>query len=115
MKSIFILGASRLQVPAILKAKEKGLFVYVLDYDPKAVGIQYADQFLEISTIDREAVLEAALEYKPDFVITSTSDMPVRTVSWVCERLGKKTDISYRGALCAKPYEGVRSSDSGVS
>ena len=101
MKSIFILGASRLQVPAILKAKEKGLFVYVLDFDPKAVGIQYADRFLEISTIDREAVLEAALEYKPDFVITSTSDMPVRTVSWVCERLGKKTDISYRGAFCA--------------
>ena len=35
MKSIFILGASRLQVPAIMKAKEKGLYVYVLDYDPE--------------------------------------------------------------------------------
>ena len=56
MKSIFILGASRLQLPAIKKAKEKGLFVYVLDYDPEAVGIKYADRFLEISTIDKEAV-----------------------------------------------------------
>ena len=101
MKSIFILGASRLQVPAIKKAKEKGLFVYVLDYDPNAVGIQYADKFLEISTIDKEAVYRAALEYKPDYIITSTSDMPVRTVSWVCEKLGKKTDISYQGAICA--------------
>ena len=101
MKSIFILGASRLQVPAIMKAKEKGMFVYVLDYDPQAVGIQYADKFLEISTIDKEAVYKAALDYKPDFIITSTSDMPVRTVSWVCEKIGKKTDISYQGAVWA--------------
>lgn len=101
MKSIFILGASRLQVPAILKAKEKGLYVYVLDYDPEAVGIQYADMFLEISTIDKEAVYKAALQYKPDYIITSASDMPVRTVSWVNEKLNMSTDISYSGAICA--------------
>lgn len=108
MKSIFILGASRLQVPAIKKAKEKGLYVYVLDYDPNAVGISYADKFLEISTIDKDAVYVAALEYKPDFIITSTSDMPVRTVSWVNERLGKSTDISYSGAICATDKVAMR-------
>ncbi|MBQ5933208.1 MAG: ATP-grasp domain-containing protein [Lachnospiraceae bacterium] len=101
MKSIFILGASRLQIPAIKKAKEKGLYVYVLDYDPNAVGISFADKFLEISTIDKEEVLKAALTYKPDYIITSTSDMPIRTVSWVCEKLEKATDISYDGAIVA--------------
>lgn len=101
MQSVFILGASRLQVPAILKAKEKGLFVYALDYDPEAAGRKYADRFLEISTIDRNAVYRAALQYHPDFIITSTSDMPVRTVSWVCEKLGKETDISYEGSVRA--------------
>ncbi len=101
MKSIFILGASMLQVPAIKKAKEKGMFVYVLDYDPKAVGIRFADRFLNISTIDKERVLKAAVEYNPDYIITSTSDMPVRTVSWVCEKLNKPTDISYEGAIIA--------------
>lgn len=108
MKSIFILGASRLQVPAIKKAKEKGLFVFALDYDPNAVGIQYADRFLEISTIDKEAVLKAALKYKPDYIITSTSDMPVRTVSWVNEKLGKLSDISYEGAICATDKVAMR-------
>ena len=88
-------------MPAIKKAKEKGLFVYAIDYDPNAVGIQYADKFLEISTIDKEAVLRAALTYKPDYIITSTSDMPVRTVSWVNEKLGHPSDISYEGAICA--------------
>ena len=108
MKSIFILGGSRLQVPAIKKAKEKGLYVYVLDYDPMAVGIQYADKFLEISTIDKEAVYQAALEYRPDYIITSTSDMPVRTVSWVNEKLGKPNDISYSGAICATDKVAMR-------
>lgn len=108
MKSIFILGASRLQVPAIIKAKEKGLYVYVLDYDPDAVGIKYADKFLEISTIDKEAVYNAAIEFKPDFVITSTSDTPVRTVSWVNQKLGKTSDISYEGAIFATDKVAMR-------
>ncbi len=101
MKSIFILGASRLQVPAIIKAKEKGLYVYVLDYDSNAVGIKYADKFLEISTIDKEAVYNAAVTLNPDYIITSTSDMPVRTVSWVNQKLGKASDISYEGSIFA--------------
>ena len=60
MKKIFILGASALQIPMIRLAKEKGLYVYVLDYDAHAVGIPLADEFLCISTIDTVAVMEAA-------------------------------------------------------
>lgn len=101
MKKIFILGASALQVPAIKNAKEKGLYVYALDYDPEAVGIADADEFLCISTIDKEAVLEAAKKYEPDYIMTSTSDMPVRCASWVNEQLGKKADIAYEDAICA--------------
>ncbi|WP_026526760.1 ATP-grasp domain-containing protein [Butyrivibrio sp. VCD2006] len=108
MKKIFILGASALQVPAIKKAKEKGLYVYALDYDPEAVGIADADEFLCISTIDKEAVLEAAKKYEPDYIITSTSDMPVRTVAWVNEQLGRKNDISYENAICATDKAAMR-------
>ena len=108
MKKIFILGASALQVPAIKKAKEKGLYVYALDYDPEAVGIADADEFLCISTIDKEAVLEAAKKYQPDYIITSTSDMPVRTVAWVNEQLGRKNDISFENAICATDKAAMR-------
>ncbi len=108
MEKIFILGASALQVPAIKKAKEKGLYVYTLDYDPEAVGIKDADEFLCISTIDKEAVLEAAKKYQPDYIITSTSDMPVRTVAWVNEQLGKKNDISYENSICATDKAAMR-------
>ena len=108
MKKIFILGASALQVPAIKKAKEKGLYVYALDYDPEAVGIKDADEFLCISTIDKEAVLEAAKKYQPDYIITSTSDMPVRCVAWVNEQLGRRNDISYENAICATDKAAMR-------
>lgn len=108
MEKIFILGASALQVPAIKKAKEKGLYVYVLDYDPEAVGIKDADEFLCISTIDKDAVLEAARQFQPDYIITSTSDMPVRTVAYVNEQLGKKNDIEYEDAICATDKAAMR-------
>ncbi|MBQ9863349.1 MAG: ATP-grasp domain-containing protein [Lachnospiraceae bacterium] len=108
MKKIFILGASALQVPAIKKAKEKGHYVYALDYDPEAVGIKDADEFLCISTIDKEAVLKAAIEKNPDYIITSTSDMPVRTVSWVNEQLGRKNDISFENSICATDKAAMR-------
>lgn len=55
-----ILGASILQLPAILKAKEMGLQVIVVDMDKNAIGFKYADVCLEISTIDIPKVVEAA-------------------------------------------------------
>ncbi|MCR5596218.1 MAG: ATP-grasp domain-containing protein [Lachnospiraceae bacterium] len=108
MKKIFILGASALQIPMIQKAKENGLYVYALDYNPSAVGIPFADEFLCISTIDREAVLAAAKKYKPDFIMTSTSDMPVRTAAWVNEKLGLKRDLEYEDAICATDKDRMR-------
>jgi biotin carboxylase len=100
-KSIFILGGSMLQMPTIQKAKDRGLFVYVLDFDPECVAKDVADKFLLVSTIDKEAVLAAAKEYKPDYIMTSTSDMPVRTVAWVYEQLGRKGGIAYEDSICA--------------
>lgn len=108
MSKIFILGASALQIPMIKAAKERGLYVYVLDYDSAAAGIPLADEFLCISTIDAGAVLAAARKYKPDFVMTSTSDMPVRTVAWVSEQLGMRCDIGYEDALCATDKNHMR-------
>lgn len=100
-KSIFILGGSMLQMPTIQKAKDRGLFVYVLDFDPECIAKDVADKFLLVSTIDKEAVLAAAKEYKPDYIMTSTSDMPVRTVAWVYEQLGRKGGIAYEDSICA--------------
>lgn len=76
-----------LQLPAILKAKEMGLYVGVADYNPQAVGIQYADKFFNASTMDEDAVLRAAEEFRPDGIMTLATDMPMRGVSKVSDKL----------------------------
>ena len=54
MKKLLIIGASILQLPAIKRAKELGFYVAVIDYDPGAIGIPYADEYFNVSTIDIE-------------------------------------------------------------
>ena len=60
MSRLLILGASTLQLPAILKAKEMGHYVAVADYNPQAIGILFADEFFPASTIDIEAICQVA-------------------------------------------------------
>ncbi len=100
-KTMMILGASALQVPAIKKAKELGYRIILVDYDENAVGFSLADVKLVVSTLDQEEVYRQALIHHPDVIITSTSDGPVRTAAYVNEKLGKKPDLSYEDALCA--------------
>lgn len=100
-KKMMILGASALQVPAIKKAKELGYEIILVDYDPEAVGFPLADVKLVVSTLDKEAVYKQALIHRPDVVITSASDGPVRTAAYVNEKLGKRPDLSYEDSLCA--------------
>lgn len=87
MKKIMILGASILQLPAIIKAKEMGLEVIAVDMDKNAIGFQYADICLEISTVDIPRVLDAAKRYNINGIMTLASDMPMRTVARVCSEL----------------------------
>lgn len=100
-ESVMILGAGPLQVPAIKKIKDYGMKVYACDFNPNATGFLYSDEALLISTVDKEAVLKAAKEKKPDYILTCTSDAPIVTVAYVCEKLGKPTGISYENAICA--------------
>ena len=100
MKRLMIVGASVLQLPAILKAKEMGLHVAVVDFNPQAIGIPYADKYYNASTMDEDAVLAAAEDYQPDGIMTLATDMPMRGVAKVSERLGLHS-ISYDTAVKA--------------
>lgn len=107
-KSMMILGAGPLQLPAIKKAKELGYQIISVDYDENAPGFALADVKLVVSTLDQEEVYRQALIYQPDVVITSTSDGPVRTAAYVNEKLGKRPDLSYENALCATIKSSMR-------
>lgn len=95
-----IVGASVLQLPAILKAKEMGLHVAVVDYNPQAIGISYADKFYNASTMDEDAVLAAAEDYQPDGIMTLATDMPMRGVAKASDKLHLHS-INYETAVKA--------------
>lgn len=88
MKKVLIIGASILQLPAIRKAKELGYYVGVADYNPNAIGIQYADEYFNVSTIDVDGVVRVAEEFRPDGIMTLATDMPMRAVAAACQKLG---------------------------
>ena len=99
-KRLLIIGASVLQLPAILKAKKLGYYVGVADYNPQAVGIAYADEYFNVSTIDIAGVTELALRYRPDGIMTLATDMPMRAVAAACKACGLP-GISYDTAVKA--------------
>lgn len=100
MKKLMIVGASVLQLPAIQKAKEMGLHVAVVDFNPKAIGIPYADKYYNASTMDEDAVLDAAEDFRPDGIMTLATDMPMRGVAKTSDILHLHS-ISYETAVKA--------------
>lgn len=99
-KRLLIVGASDLQLPAIIKAKEMGLYVGVADYNPGAIGISYADEYFNVSTIDETGVFKASSAFRADGIMTLATDMPMRSVAYACEKLGL-SGISYDTAVKA--------------
>lgn len=88
-KTIMILGASILQLPAIEKAVEMGLKVVALDMDPDAVGFNVPGVIKEIiSTIDIPKATDAAKRYHINGIMTLATDMPMRTVAAIAEECG---------------------------
>lgn len=87
MKKLLVIGASVLQLPAIIRAKELGMHVAVADYNPNAVGIPYADEYFNVSTIDAEGVTACARKFAPDGIFTLATDMPMRSIAAAAKSL----------------------------
>lgn len=88
MSKLLIVGASILQLPAIRKAKSLGHYVAVVDYNPQAVGIPFADEYYNASTIDVDAITEVANRFQPDGIMTLATDMPMRSIAQATSFLG---------------------------
>ena len=108
MKRLMIIGASILQLPAIKEAKKMGLYVGVIDYNPKAIGIPLADEYFNVSTIDEEGVYHASRQFRADGIMTLATDLPMRSVAYTCEKMGLP-GITYKTAIrTTNKYEMIK-------
>lgn len=91
MKKIFILAGGNDQ--AALMEELRRFFngnveLILLDMAKNVKALPYADRFLQISTMDREAVLKAAQEEKIDYILTACGDQPLSTMAYVSAQMG---------------------------
>ena len=96
-KRILFLGAGVDQIAAIKYAKEQGYYVITCDYLPGNLGHEYADEYHNVSTINKEAVLELAKKLNIDGVLGFGTDANAPTQAYVGNTLG----------LRSNPYESV--------
>jgi len=103
LKTIMILGAGVMQLPAIKLAKSQGWRVIAADGNTKAPGIGLADQFLPIDLKDKEALTAAGAKIKAeqglDGVFTAGTDFSA-VVAHIAEALDLP-GIPYAAALRA--------------
>ena len=91
MKKLLMLGGSLYQTFAIKEAKRLGYYVITADYLPGNPGHKFADEYHNISTIDKEAVLALAQELKIDGIVAYASDPAAPTAAYVAEKMGLPT------------------------
>lgn len=86
-----MLGGSLYQTYAIKEAVRLGYHVISCDYLASNPGHQYAHEYYNISTTDKESVLELARRLQVDGVVAYASDPAAPTAAYVCEKLGLPT------------------------
>lgn len=107
MKKLLMLGGGFLQNFVILKAKQLGYCVHVLDANPNALGFNYADEYAVINIVDEEACLAYAREHEIDGVLTAATDFSVLTMSRIACEMGLP-GINYESAKIIKNKAAVR-------
>lgn len=98
MKKLMILGGSRYAVPVIESAHKLGCYVITCDYLPDNIAHKYSDEYCNISIIDKDAVLEAAMKLKIDGIVSFACDPGVVTAAYVAEKMGLPFQCSYEAA-----------------
>lgn len=98
-KKIMLLGGIQYLVPVIKAAHEQGYYVITADYLPDNVAHTYSDEYVNVSIVDKEAVLKVAQEKQIDGIISFGVDPGVVTAAYVQEQMG----LPQMG-----PYESVR-------
>ena len=98
MKKLMILGGSRYAIPVIKSAHDLGCYVITVDYLPNNLAHKYSDEYCNVSIIDKEAVLKAAMKINIDGIMSFACDPGVISAAYVAEKMGLPFQCSYESA-----------------
>lgn len=83
-----LLGGIRYLLPVIKAAHEQGYYVITADYLPDNIVHKFSDEYVNVSIVDKEAVLEAAREKRIDGIMSFGVDPGVVSASYVQNMMG---------------------------
>lgn len=83
-----LLGGIRYLLPVIKAAHEQGYYVITADYLPDNIAHKYSDEYVNVSIIDKEAVLKVAREKQIDGIMSFGVDPGVVSASYVQTQMG---------------------------
>ena len=87
-KKLLLLGGLRYLFPVIEEAHRLGIYVITADYLPNNIAHQYSDEYVNVSIIDKDAVLKVAREKEIDGIMSFAVDPGVVTAAYVAENMG---------------------------
>ena len=83
-----LLGGIRYLLPVIKVAHEQGYYVITADYLPENIAHKFSDEYVNVSIIDKEAVLRAARDKRIDGIMSFGVDPGVVSAAYVQEQMG---------------------------
>lgn len=87
-KKIMLLGGLRYLLPVIEAAHKLGYYVITCDYLPDNIAHKYSDEYVNVSIIDKEAVLAVAREKQIDGIMSFAVDPGVVAAAYVQDKMG---------------------------
>lgn len=88
LKRLMLLGGIRYLLPVIEAAHRMGYYVITADYLPNNIAHKYSDEYVNVSIIDKEAVLRVAQEKHIDGIMSFGVDPGVVSAAYVQEKMG---------------------------
>ena len=82
-----LLGGIHYLLPVIKTAHEQGYYVITADYLPDNVAHKYSNEFVNVSIVDKEAVLAEAQKRQIDGIISFGVDPGVEAAAYVQEQM----------------------------
>ena len=96
MKKLMLLGGMRYLIPVIEAAHKLGIYVITCDYIPNNIAHAYSDEYVNVSIIDKEAVLEVAKKLEIDGILSFACDPGVVTAAYLAEKMGLPSSGPYK-------------------
>lgn len=87
-KRLMLLGGLRYLLPVVEAAHKQGYYVITADYLPDNMAHRYSDEYVNVSIVDKEAVLRVARELQIDGIMSFACDPGVVTASYVQNKMG---------------------------